>query len=144
MLHGFIFVACLILSGLAASALGPVSNAEIERIHLNASDLIVEVHKTHAHPFLAEYDSRLVLKGGSDELDAVDMNSDTEGRSRIDVLRIDPSTVAFRDHAKAVCLNIASEKFEDCTVRPLGKRIGFFDFDSSKKWRFVRRDEGRN
>lgn len=138
------FLVAFIFGVHALSIFSPNGNAQVETLRLEGSDLVVEVHKTHAHPFLGDYEFKLLLKVGADELDHVDMNADTGGRNRIDVVRTDSLTIAFRDHARAVCLNMASEKFEDCTTRALGKRIGFFDFDSNKNWRFVRLDGGRN
>ena len=144
MLRGFVFITCFIFSSCVTSILAPHSNAQIETLRLGTSDLVLEAHKTHMHPFLAEYDFKLVLKGGSEELDSVEMTADSGGLSRIDVLRIDSSTIAFRDHAKTECLNIPLEKFDGCSSTISGKRIGYVDFDSKKKWRFIRRDGGRN
>ena len=99
--------------------------------------MILEVIKTNAHPFLAEYDFRLVIKSHGKEIDVVDMTGDTGGLSRIIVLRLDEHTIAFKDHAKTVCMNLVKKGFEDCLGKRGGLDVGYFDFDSSHKWRFI-------
>lgn len=136
------FLMALILGIYSISIFSTNGDAQVETLGFEGSSLVVEVHKTPAQAYWGEYDFKLLLKDGSEELDHIDMSGDAGGLGRIDVLRTDSMTVAFRDHAKAVCLNMASEKFEDCTKRASGKRFGFFDFDSNKNWRFVRRDGG--
>ena len=137
------FFAALVFGIYAISIFSPNGTAQVETLRLEGSDLVVEAQKTHAHPFLAEYDFKIVVKAGSTELDSIDMN-DSGGRSRIDVLQIDNSTIAFRHYANTECLNIAREKFEYCGLDISGKRIGKFDFDAKKKWRFIRFDGREN
>lgn len=143
MLNGAIYLICFLLGASAVETFDPAGDPDVQRLRLGASDLVVEVQKTHAHPFLAEYDFKIVVKTGSAELDSIEM-SDSGGRSRIDVLQIDNSTIAFRHYANTECLNIAREKFEYCGSDVSGKRIGKFDFDAKKKWRFIRLDGREN
>jgi hypothetical protein len=102
------------------------------------SNLVVEVHKVHAHFFLAEYDFKLILRSGSREIDFKEMGADTGGLSRIDVLRVDSKHYAFRDHVKTACLDVGERKFDrDCELSKPAIRIGHFDFDSSRRWRYI-------
>lgn len=139
-----LFLATFVFGSFAASVFSSSGSAQVETFRIDGSDLAVEVHKTQAHLFLAEYDFKLVLKAGSEELDSVEMSADTGGLSRIEVLRIGEETIAFRDHGRTECLNIPAEKFKYCDSTFGGERIGYFDFDAGKRWRFIRRDGGRN
>src|SRR6476659_2520667 len=88
------------------------SGSEMVELPIRNSDLILKVRKTHAHPFLAEYDLLLILNDGSKEIDSTPMTGDTGGLSRIDVLKLANGTYVFRDHAITVCLNVKERKFD--------------------------------
>lgn len=138
MLKVSLYIVSFVIGYAAVSLLSENSNAQIERLPIAKSDLVLEVHKTHAHAFLAEYDFKIVLKAGSREIDSKDMTGDSGGSSRIDVLRISPSLYAFRDHGKTVCLDIRERKLDaKCDSQTSATRVGHFDFDSSKRWRYI-------
>src|SRR5205809_2535258 len=102
-----IFTTCFVF-GIWILPAGP----QIERMGIAGTDLVVEMHKTHAHVFLAEYDFKMVLTAGGENLDSEEMASDTGGLSRIEVLWIDQRTIGFRDHISTKCLDIEREKFK--------------------------------
>ncbi len=105
--------------------------------------MVLEVRKTHAHQFLAEYDFKLVLKVGSTEIDSEDMTGDSGGLSRIDVLKVAERQYAFRDHARTICVDLEERGFDrECDFRTPGTLIGHFDFDSSKRWRYISEVDG--
>lgn len=118
------------------------SGQQIEELAVGYKDMKVEVIKTHAHPFLAEYDFKLILKSGGREVDSHEMTGDTGGYSRIDVISIDDRTLAFRDHVQIICLDLAGRRFQSCDGRTEGRELGRLDFDKNKIWRFIRMDEG--
>lgn len=87
------------------------ADEQVEQLALGQSGLIVEVRKTHAHLFLAEYDFELVLKANGQVVDTVRMSGDSGGLTMIDLLRKDSSTYAFRDHAQTQCLDLIKATF---------------------------------
>jgi hypothetical protein len=115
---------------------GP-SDGQVESLALGESGLVVEVRKTHAHLFLAEYDFELVLKADGKTVDTAQMSGDSGGYSRIDLFRVNSSTYAFRDHAQSQCLDLSIPRFESCGLDRFGIPIGYFDFDKTKTWRFI-------
>lgn len=90
------------------------ADEQVEQLALGQSGLIVEVRKTHAHLFLAEYDFELVLKANGQVVDTVRMSGDSGGLTMIDLLRKDSSTYAFRDHAQTQCLDLIKATFRGC------------------------------
>lgn len=138
MMKALIYIISFVIGCVAVSIFSEDSNAQIERFPIGKTDLTLEVHKTHAHAFLAEYDFKLILKKGPIEIDSKDMTGDSGGYSRIDVWRISKLRYAFRDHGRTVCLNIDERKLDArCDAPASGTRIGHFDFDSSKRWRYI-------
>ncbi|HMT06668.1 MAG TPA: hypothetical protein PKA82_01605 [Pyrinomonadaceae bacterium] len=141
-MRGFVvFIVAITVGLLCVFGFSSDDDSQVETFPLLNTDLVLEVRKKHAHPFLAEYDFKLVLRSGKTELDHANMTGDTGGLSRIEVFKNNETTFAFRDHAKTVCLNIDSERFKECDSVSLGKQIGFFDFDSERNWRFVSRQK---
>jgi len=136
MLKAVTYFASFLIGSAAVSLVSDDSGAQIERFPAGNTALVLEVHKIRAHAFLAEYDFKLVLKSGSSEIDSKDMTGDSGGLSRIDVLEVSKSRYAFRDHGKAVCLDIDDRRL-DARCEVSGTRIGHFDFDSSKRWRYI-------
>ena len=143
MIRAAIFLLCFAFGSFVVSTLSS-DRGDVEQIRIAGADLVVEVYKTHTHPFLAEYDFKLVLRVGSEAVDAVEMTGDSGGLSRIEVMRLASGMIAFRDHGTTECLNVAKEKFEYCDSTLPGTRIGYIDFDATKTWRFIRRDGERN
>ncbi len=136
-----IFFSFFLVGDYAASLFDPNAGVQIEQFSIGRTGMVLEVHKTHAHQFLAEYDFKLILKTGSKEIDSKDMTGDSGGLSRIDVMRISKSQYAFRDHGRTVCLNIDERKLNpECDLS--GIRVGHLDFDSSKRWRYISEVDG--
>lgn len=123
--------------------LGRGVDADSQTFPVGTPGMLLEVEKIHAHPFLAEYDFTFTLKDGPQELGSMKI-SDTGGYSRIDVLKVDPSTYAFEHLGDTTCMNIAEKRFESCFIQTAGRRIGYFDFDTARNWRFIPDFGGRN
>lgn len=141
MRNSIIFVATLSIGMLCVFGSSSNERTPVETFRLLNSGLALDVYKEPAHLFLAEYDLKLVLKAGKTELDSANMTGDTGGLSRINVSKENESTIVFRDHAKTVCLDVARKRFNECDSVSSGNQIGYFDFDSKRKWRFVSRSE---
>jgi hypothetical protein len=124
---------------LAATACG---GTQVERIRVMNSDYVIEIEKRHAHLFLAEYDFTLRLKLGTKVLDEAEMTGDSGGLSRIDVIKLSGNRLAFRDHAQAKCVTQGGKKLDNCTADTGGRKIGHFDFDASRRWRYIDQDLG--
>ena len=138
-----VFLMSLLIGYGATSLFSDGVNAQTERLPIGKSDLVLEVRKTHAHAFLAEYDHTLILKAGLREIDSKEMTGDSGGLSRIDVLRVARNRYAFRDHGRTVCLDIDERRFDvDCEFQTAGVRIGHFDFDSFRRWRYISETDG--
>jgi len=137
-----LFFFCFLLGDCSTSVLDPSAGIQIERLAFEPTGMVLEVHKIQAHQFLAEYDFKLVLKSGSKEIDSKNLTGDTGGYSRIDVLRISRGLYAFRDHGRTFCLNMDEPKLNSHCDPVAGTRLGHFDFDSSRRWRYIREVEG--
>lgn len=131
-------IGALLVAAISAGCGG----AQIERVRIMDTDLVAEIEKRHAHLFLAEYDFTLRLKEGATVLDSVEMTGDSGGLSRIDVLQVDGDRLVFRDHARAECVSVARKVIENCPRETGRNQIGYFDFDASRRWRFIGQDLG--
>ena len=112
------------------------SGTQVLEFPIANTDLQLKVIKTHAHPFLAEYDFKFVLNFKEKEIDAINMTGDSGGYSRIDVLKTEDG-LAFRDHGKSVCLDFGRRTFKDCAENSTTLNLGHFDFDEKRDWRFI-------
>lgn len=118
------------------SLLSDESNV-IDRFPVGKTGVVLEVQKNHAHFFLAEYDFIFVLKRGVNVIDSV-MVADTGGRSRIEVLKSIDGRTVLQHYGRAICIDKSSQSFDDyCDGQKGAMHIGSFDFDSSKRWRFI-------
>lgn len=117
------------------------SGTQIRILDVPGTTLRVEMRKTHAHAFLAEYDFEVVLKRDGKEIDRANLGADTGGLSRIDVFQ-QISSFAFRSHSITVCVYPERGTLEDCEVESSAKELGHFDFDEKKVWRFIPADSG--
>jgi len=127
------------------------AHVRVVRIPLASTGLFVEIQKMHAHAFLAEYDFKLHLVESGRRVASVDMTGDSGGLSRIDVFRLDADTWAFQDHARTFSVNVKDRTIKDaysckdveghaiteCSFKVEGSRIGYVDFDKSKRWRYI-------
>ena len=131
---------------------GGCTRSQTERIFLASPDLFVEVEKINAHVFLAEYDFKLHLIGAGRRIASANMTGDSGGLSRIDVFRVNQNTWAFQDHGRAFCIDVKKQTIEvcgfdglsvpgstikECSFRVQGLKLGYFDFDESRRWGYV-------
>lgn len=136
MLKVTIFVISYLIGSGVSSLLSEDSNV-VEQFPFGDTGIVLEVQKKHAHLFLAEYDFTIILKSGLKEIDSIVM-ADTGGWSRIDVLRVAAGRYAFRHYGRTVCVDLAKGSFDDyCDSQKEATRIGYFDFDSSRQWRYL-------
>ncbi len=130
-----IFFLCFLL-GDCSAVFDPESGVQTERVAIGSTSLNLEMRKRHAHLFLAEYNFTAALVAGSTELDSVEMTGDTGGLSRIDILALNQRMIAIRDHTRRECLSLATQRFERCPSETTGRPLGYFDFDSERRWKF--------
>ena len=150
-------VAISVLSAIAFS-LGCVSTPQVERIRIADTQMEIAMEKTHAHAFLAEYDFTLHLLDRGRRVASANMTGDSGGLARIDIFRVDSDTLAFKDHARALCVELTTRKIESCGLECVedqssfkhcdwdvgGVRVGSFDFDEDRNWRFIGVEPGNN
>ena len=142
MVRAFVFVFCFLFGTVATSILDTVDR-DLQTFPLGTSGVSLEVRTIQAHPFLAEYDFRFVLKRGSEEIDSFVM-SDTGGHSRINVSKLDPAITVFEHLGQSRCLNLSTKTFETCPPLAHTQALGYFDFDSTRAWRFIPEIGGNN
>lgn len=107
------------------------------------TDFSIILEQYHAHLFLAEYERILVLQNGENEISRNEIAFDTGGYSRMNVYRTTPTRYFLQDISNIYEFDVnRSEIFKTALgTKYNGDFVGAFDFDGSKKWRFISSDE---
>lgn len=118
---------------------GPDRSASY-RIDGGETEIVIELF--HAHPFLAEYERRLVLISSEEVIAQADLFFDSGGYAEADLFRLSPDEFYLVDAANLWQISVDSQSLtvmesEEILLDRRMKYLGRFKGAGSKPWRFV-------
>jgi hypothetical protein len=146
---GIVAILAVVLLDCGAGWLFPAKNEATVDLPGTRRQLVLKLRSTH--PFLAEYDRRLILRKDGMELGGLDLMNDSGGYGRAQLYRLPDGMFALLGSFQFVRFDAASGAFSTVDIGSLRSwrgalrspivpgdavYLGAFDRDREHRWRF--------